>query len=141
MPLFGASQFDAVREFNNANQLFIKGNYAQAAEKYEELLSNNYKSSNVYFNLGNAYFRMDKIPEAIINFERAKRLSPADEDIDFNLNIANLKIVDKIEPVPEFFVYSWLGIVSRFFSSSGWAMLTVILIWVVFLCLTIFYIS
>jgi len=74
--------------FYNANELFKKGEYAAAAGEYEKILGYNAESGNVYYNLGNAYFKMGKLGKAIVNYERARRLIPRDSDCGANLAYA-----------------------------------------------------
>jgi len=81
--------------------------YTDAIGFYEDVLGQGYESAELYYNLGNAYFNINKLPEAILNYERAKVLAPSDNDISFNLNIANSMIPDKIEAVPEIFYVRW----------------------------------
>jgi len=85
-----------------ANELYTSGNFKEAAQRYEAIIGQGYTSAEVYYNLGNAYFKMKDIPAAILNYERANLLSPKDEDIQFNLDLARTYVVDKIEPLPEF---------------------------------------
>jgi len=79
---FGASPVSAITK-NNADTEYQKGNYQQAIRDYEELLKNG-ASAEIYYNLGNAYYRTDNITKAVLNYERARLLSPGDEDINFN---------------------------------------------------------
>ncbi len=120
----------AEEQFKQANDLYQKGEYDKASAIYEEIIDQGYSNAEVYYNLGNAYYKLDKVPDAIINYERARRLNPDDEDIDFNLNIANLKIVDKIKPVPKFFLTEWLIGIRDLWGSRTWAIFAVIFVWV-----------
>ncbi len=107
--------------YNEANELYKKAEYQSAIEKYELVLKSNFVSGELYYNLGNAYFKTNQIPMAILCYERAQKLMPGDEDVEFNLSIANLKIVDKIEVVPKLFFYRWFDSVVNIFSCDGWA--------------------
>lgn len=124
--------------FNKANEFYKNSEYEKAIELYKEILNKGYESAEIYYNIGNAYYRLGKIPHPILYYERAKKLAPEDEEINFNLHIANLRIVDKIEPIPKFFLIEWLEIIRSYFSSSTWALLTIIFSWLTFLCLAIF---
>ena len=117
--------FDANASFNKANEAYAQEMYAEAIELYEQILIVGYESAELYFNLGNAYFKQNEIPSAILNYEKAKKLKPNDDDIDFNLNVANTKIVDKIEPVPEFFLRQWWRGIYNLFSADAWAKISV----------------
>jgi len=90
--------------FVTANQYYQQENYEQAIYHYELILKNGYENSELYYNLGNAYFRFGNIGKAILNYERAKRLAPLNDDIRHNLEIAKLSTVDKIEVPPRFFL-------------------------------------
>lgn len=89
--------------FEQANQHFQAGDYRQAIEKYQEILEQGYASADLYYNLGNSYFKAGENSWAILNYERALRLRPHDEDIRFNLQIANLYVTDKIPELPQLF--------------------------------------
>ena len=108
----------------NADAEYNKGNYQQAIHDYEELLHKGV-SADLYFNLGNAYYRTDNITRAIINYERAFKLSPGDEDIRFNLQLAQSKTIDKISPESEmFFVTGYHSLVNSK-SIDQWAYLAI----------------
>lgn len=104
----------------NADAEYTKGNYQQAIKDYEELLKQGV-SAELYYNLGNAYYRSDNITRAIINYERAFMLSPGDEDIRFNLQLAQSKTIDKIAPASEMFFVTWYQSLVNLTSVDGWA--------------------
>jgi tetratricopeptide (TPR) repeat protein len=117
-------------EFQQANDLFKSGQYSKAIEAYKAIIDKGNVSANLYFNLGNSYFKLNKNADAILNYERAKKLAPNDEDIDFNLRVANLRIVDKIDAAPKFFLNEWLDSFLSYFTSNGWAWLTTLALWI-----------
>src|SRR6266699_3354761 len=92
----GANAEDMKRKFEKANTLYQKKQYKEAAGTYEAIRKEGYSSYQLFFNLGNALYRQNDVPAAILNYERAKRLAPSDEDVQYNLQLANLKITDKI---------------------------------------------
>jgi tetratricopeptide (TPR) repeat protein len=98
----------ALDEFERGNAFYRDGKYDQAASAYESILKQGLASSSLYFNLGNCYYRLGKIAPAILDYERALRLQPNDADIKHNLNLINLKTLDRIEPLPELFFIEWL---------------------------------
>lgn len=104
-----------------ATDAFTKGNYTKSAELLETLLRQKGESADLYYNLGNAYYKSDRIAEAILNYEKALLLSPGDDDIQHNLEIAKLKTVDKITPVGTFLLSDWLNTLESQMSSNGWA--------------------
>lgn len=89
------------------NNAYKAGMFSQAVTCYQDVLKNGSASAELYYNLGNACFKSDDIPSAILYYEKAKKLSPNDENINFNLKIANSKIADKIEQVPQLFIKRW----------------------------------
>ena len=89
-----------------ADSAYINQNYAKAIEIYESLLQEG-ESAEVYYNLGNSYFKQDEIGKAILNYERALLLQPGNSDINANLDIARAKTVDKVNPNPEVFFVAW----------------------------------
>ena len=98
----------ALDEFERANAFYRDGKYDQAVVSYESILKQGLASSPLYFNIGNCYYRMGKIAPAILAYERALRLQPNDADTKHNLNLVNLKTLDRIEPLPELFFIEWL---------------------------------
>lgn len=100
---------DAV--IKEAETAYTKEDYGKAIELYEGLLKSNGDSPEIYYNLGNAYYKAGKTASAILNYERALVLDPGDSDVRFNLQMARQKTVDKIEPVDGF---SWQDGLTRF---------------------------
>ena len=104
---------------------YVHGNYQQAVRLYEEVLKNG-QSAELYYNLGNAYYRQDNITRAVLNYERALLLAPADADIRFNLQMAQSKTVDKIVPESEMFLVTWYHSLLNLGSVDGWARMALI---------------
>ncbi len=132
---------DPYKLFEQANDYFRKGDYDKAIELYQEILSNGFVAKEVYFNLGNAYFRQQQYHLAILNYERAKLLDPSDPDVDYNLKLANSFIVDKFDTVPKFFLVQWWEALRDSLNSSGWAVVSLIFVWGAFVSFTIFLLS
>lgn len=109
----------------NADAEYQKGNYQQAIKDYEEILKNGV-SADIYYNLGNAYYRTDNITKAVLAYERAHLLSPGDEDINFNLQFARGKTIDKITPAGEMFFVTWYKSLVNFTSVDNWAKLGIL---------------
>jgi tetratricopeptide (TPR) repeat protein len=104
-------------------------NYRQAIDAYQKLISEGYRNAEVYYNLGNSYYKTGQISLAILNYERAHRLAPSDEDIHFNLKLANLKTVDRIIPVPQLSIVSkWQNFIGSQCSGT-WAIFSVVSAW------------
>ena len=119
------------------DEAYGKGNYQQAINDYEQLLKKGV-SAEVYYNLGNAYYRSENITKAIINYERALLLSPGDEDIRFNLQLARSKTIDKITPESEMFFVTWYRSLVNMTSVDGWAYIALVSL-LVALCLALVY--
>ena len=112
--------------FQEANQLYKDNKYDQAIELYRQIAASRVPIPEVYFNLGNAYFKSRKLGHAILYYEKAKLLSPNDEDINRNLAIANARIVDKIDMIPDFFIKRWLTGLVNLLPSNTWAILSLV---------------
>jgi len=103
---------------------YSNNNFEKTIASYESILSSGFESAELYYNLGNAYYKSNKIPLAILNYERANKLKPNDEDVLFNLQLSNTHVVDKIETLPEFFLTSWWGNFVQLLSSNQWAVIS-----------------
>jgi tetratricopeptide (TPR) repeat protein len=123
------------------NQAFGEGQYETAAEYYEQVLDENLESSSLYFNLGNAYYKLNNVAGAILNYEKAKKLDPNDEDIDFNLKLAGMRTVDKIETIPIFFISDWTIDLVNLYSEDTWGWLSMLLVWIGFVILSIYVVA
>lgn len=125
LPLF--SRADANTSlFEQGNAAYTKGQYQQAVNDYQKVVDGGYQSVALYFNLGNAYFRTGDIPSSILYYEKAHKLAPSDEDINFNIRYVNARTSDKLEQAPEFFVTKWWNSFILFFSVNTLAILSVL---------------
>ena len=119
----------------DADSAYVNGNYQEAIKVYESLLKQG-ESAELYYNLGNAYYRTENITRAVLNYERALLLSPGDGDIRFNLHIARSKTIDKIVPESEMFFVTWYRSLVNIMSVDGWgrmALVSLALVIVLFL--------
>ena len=128
-------------EFQKANGFYQKQQYDSASVVFEQLISQEYKSAEVYYNLANCYYKLDNVARAILNYERALKLQPDDEDAAFNLKVAQLKVVDKIESVPDIFYKRWMKTVSSAMTTDNWSRFLIINIWIMFLCAAVYVLS
>ena len=120
--LFGFQPDSLVR---TGNDLYAKGQYYYAINVYEQIVDSGYESAELYFNLGNAYYKVNDMAMAILNYERAKKMNPLDKDIKHNLAIANARIVDKIDVIPELFLKNWITNIVNITSSDNWAVISI----------------
>ena len=109
-----------------ANKAYNAGNYDSAINVYQKIANKGLESAKLYYNLGNAYFKNGDVPSAILYYERAKKLAPNNEDIEFNINIANSMIVDKIERVPRLFYQRWWNYFYNMFNANAWAIIAIV---------------
>lgn len=115
----------AMVKVNQANVAYQKGNYQDAIRIYNDVLQS-YQSAEVYYNLGNAYFRSDDITRSVISYRRALLLSPGSKDIMHNLTIAQSKTIDKVPVADEMFFVTWYKSLLGTMTVDGWAYLAII---------------
>lgn len=120
-----------------ADSAYIKGNYQQAIAGYNEILKSGV-SAEVYYNLGNAYFRTDNIAQAVLAYERARLLSPGDKDIQMNLDFVRSKTIDKVNAKSEMFFVVFYNYVVNMLSVDGWAVLSVMSVVAMLLLLLVY---
>ena len=125
-------------QFEAGNKEYRFGNYDKSIGIYEQIASSGYRSSTLFYNLGNAYYKAGNYSKAIVNFERALKLSPQDEDIQFNLKLSYLNTVDKIEPIPKLFYEQWWDNFISLFSSDTWSKIGISFCWVTLLFAAIY---
>lgn len=106
---------------DEANTFYREGSYEQAIEIYKSLVKKGYLGVSLFYNLGNSYYRVGKLGYAVLYYEKALKISPSDEDVKHNLNFIHLGTVDRIQPLPEFFLFDWWESLLDSFSSNGWA--------------------
>lgn len=99
---------------------YIKEDYTAAIQVYEMLLKDG-EAADVYYNLGNSYYKIGEIAKAVLNYERALLLQPGNNDIRANLDVAHAKTIDKVEPIPEVFLVSWTKSLINSMSVDAWA--------------------
>jgi tetratricopeptide (TPR) repeat protein len=114
-----------------ALEAYQKGEYQYASELYQQMLSEGLHAFELYYNLGNAYFKQNEIAKSILYFEKALKLKPNDANTQYNLKVAQRKTIDKIEPLPELFIYRWWRNLINWQSAGSWAGIT-IFIWILF---------
>ncbi|MGE5496819.1 MAG: tetratricopeptide repeat protein [Syntrophothermus sp.] len=109
-----------------ANSFYQQGSYDKAIEVYQKIVNDGYSSKELFYNLGNSYFKTGMIGYAILNYEKAQKISPNDEDVAYNLKIANARTVDKIEAMPKIFLVRWWEELLNLLPVNGWTLFSYI---------------
>ena len=109
-----------------ANKAYTDGLYNNAVDLYKQVITSGNESWELYYNLGNSYYKLNDFTSAILYYEKARKLNPGNEDINFNLKVANNKITDKIEPLPEMFYKRWHRNMVELFPVDIWATLVIL---------------
>lgn len=109
-----------------ANNHFLNNDFEKAIQAYEDILNSGYEAPEIFYNLGNAYYRIGNLAAAILNYERALLRAPHDKDSRYNLELAYSQITDKIAPVGEFFLSRWLTNFQNSTSSDTWAVCSIV---------------
>lgn len=112
-------------DWQRAEQLYADKQYAAAADLYKSMFQYG-ESADLYYNYANALYKSNQIGLAILNYERALRLDPTNEDIKFNLDFVNRMKTDKIEPIERFFLAEWLDALAQMMTSNQWAYASII---------------
>lgn len=110
--------------FVNANTQYSEGNYAEAISIYQQQIVEQ-PSAEVYYNLGNAYFKQGELSQAILAYERALRIKPSYKDAQHNLQFAQSRIVDNIEDTQSFFLSQWLTAIRNALSLQLWMVISI----------------
>ncbi len=109
------------------NEFYAANEYEQALESYRSVISAGYESTQLYFNLGNTFYKLNQLPSAILYYEKALKIEPSNKDAAYNLNVVNQQITDKIEVLPTLFFNEWWNSLKQMMTSTGWAWLVIIL--------------
>ena len=111
--------------FTQGNTLYNEGKYAEAIEKYEQILDNGMHSAELYFNIGNAHYKLSNVASSIYYFEKALQLAPTDSEIKNNLSYAQQMTIDAIEAQPDVGFSKLFKNVVNLFKYDTWAKLSV----------------
>lgn len=119
---------------------FSAGSYEEALKVWIEIYNTGYRSANLEYNIGNAYFKLNNNPSAILFYERALLLKPTDENINYNLQVARTLIVDRFQEIPELFFVKWYNYAALFTSTNNWAKISLVcfIIFLLFISLYIY---
>ncbi|MGE5420479.1 MAG: SH3 domain-containing protein [Chloroflexota bacterium] len=121
----------SVNSFSQEDQKFKKGvdeytagNYREALQPWIDIYNSGYRSASLNYNIGNAYFKLNDIPHAILFYERAYLLKPADDNINYNLQIAKSLTVDRFNEIPELFFMKWFNFISLMLPGNTWSIIS-----------------
>lgn len=120
------SQERSEDKFRKGVTQFSAGNFKEALDAWNDLYNTGYRSASLAYNIGNAYFKLDNIPSAILFYERAYLLDPTDENINYNLQIARTLIVDRFNEIPELFFVKWYHYIALSLPTNTWARISII---------------
>lgn len=126
---------------DSANIYYSDAKYEKAINLYNSVVDKGFESAKLYYNIGNAYFKSDDIANAILYFEKAKKLKPNDEDINFNLEVANSRISDNIEEIPELIFIKWWRSIKNLYYVDTWAKISIFSISFFFLLALVYFMS
>lgn len=119
------SREPGAEKFNQGVTFFSSGSYKEALQVWTDIYNTGFRSASLNYNIGNAYFKLNDIPAAILFYERAYLLNPVDEDINYNLRIARTLIVDRFQEIPELFFVRWYNFMALFLSVNSWAIISI----------------
>ena len=117
-----------------ASIAYDQGNYQQTIADYETLVSVYGSSSDLYYNLANAYFKEKNYAKAILNYERCLLYDPSNADAKANLELAKLNCVDKIETIQPVIFKTWSDAISNLMSCNTWTNLSIIFFLIFAIC-------
>ena len=119
--------------FSQKNDIFVVANekynsldFVGAIEKYNELLKGGFHSSELYFNLGNAYYKLDSLAQSIYYYEKGLKYFPNDSSLTQNLEYLNNLTIDDIESLPEDIISMQFNYLLNYFSFNNWSIITII---------------
>lgn len=116
----------AQNDFEKGNTFYQKGNYQEAINAYESIVKSGKESAEVYFNLGNCYYKLNKVAPAVYNFEKALLLSPCDSEIQNNLSFAKKMAIDEIAETPKVGFSKLISDFTSNFHYDTWAWIAIV---------------
>ncbi len=134
-----AGQTSAPKIMKQAEDFYKAKKYEQAEKLYLNLADSGFEGASLFYNLGNTYFREGKLGYAILYYNKALKLSPGDEDILYNLDIANARTIDKINTLPKFFLFQWWESILATLNLRGWTYLTYFIFIMLLICIALYF--
>jgi tetratricopeptide (TPR) repeat protein len=127
--------------FENGNQFYRDGQYQEAIDAYTIALQNGMESGELYYNLGNTYFKLNEMGKARLYYEKAALLLKNDEAIQHNINLVNVQLVDQIPVPPKFILMDWWEHIINIFPLNilTWIVLGLFIVFLLFFGLKIYY--
>ena len=123
-----AAQAPADSLWDAGTAAYSAGDWEGAVAAWSAIEAEGLESPELYYNIGNAFFKSSDYAHAILYYERALKLDPSYSDARFNLEFARESVQDRIESVPEFFLKTWIRRLGYLFSSDTWAALFLVLL-------------
>lgn len=137
---FSTVELDVNVTKTQGDSAYMRNDYASAIQIYESLLKQG-EAAEIYYNLGNSYYKTDDMARAILNYERALLLQPGNTDIRANLEIARSKTIDKVASIPDIFFVAWTNSLINCLSVDVWAKLGIIFFILLLVSLSLFFFS
>ena len=126
--LVSISSFASDQLFEKANKAYNNSDYTSAITLYDSILTIGLESSELYYNLGNCHYKAQDWANAIWYYEKSLKLEKNDKTIQ-NLELANLKIIDRIEEIPQLFYKKWWISFISIFNTFSWQLISISIIW------------
>ena len=127
--------------YQSANLAYQNGNYEASITAFHAIMDQDLESADLYYNLANSYYKTTNIPSAILYYEKCLKLDPGHEDAEFNLQLANLRIADRIEATPQLFLDSFTQNILSQRSSASWGMGFLILLFASLILWVLYFLS
>jgi tetratricopeptide (TPR) repeat protein len=135
------SQEKPSAKFEQGVRKYTASNYQEALNTWLDLYNTGYRSVSLNYNIGNAYFKLNNIPGAVLFYERARLLKPANDNINYNLQISRSLVVDKFEEIPEIFFVRWFDFLSLLLTTNKWAVISIVTFVLFLLFLSVYFYS
>lgn len=113
--------------WKKANLLYEQKLYDSAAYYYQQIAVKDPHNADVYYNLGNAYYRLNLIGPAVLNYEKALNINPSYKEAEDNLALTQARISNRIQPMQEIFFVQWWGRLTSGSKAGLWASVTAII--------------
>ena len=130
-----------IDSFEQANLLYNNAQYVESLENYNDIINSGYQSAELFYNMGNCYYKINDVANAILFYERSILINPSDRDVRNNLQMVRNSLIDDIDQVPESFFVSQLNSVSALYSYNTWGVFCIVLSFVFLILFIIYYFS